>query len=280
MFSTFFLMLLAVWIWLLPIYLWGYAVSYLSGISWNRRRFWIGVLIGGMSVWLVWAFSYFDNNSNYIFLVLVGFVVTIASILFILIQSGSAYARILLQKFALANMIVIFALLIAILVLSSILPWGTIIALSITPLLISSAIEESSKHLMSIGLMSHDFAFSRRDIIIFTIFVVLGFVWIENLLYFFQAHISLSTWIFRSFFSLTAHLLASVICAYAWWRAIAYEPASFRYILIFALWISLAVLTHLGYNMILREGSILWLFIYMIVGYVVVTRGILMDKKL
>jgi PrsW family intramembrane metalloprotease len=188
-----------------------------------------------------------------------GFVGIIASVVWILIQSGSIYARVLLQKFAKANMIVIVALLISILILSSILPGGSILALGVTPLLISSAIEESSKHLMSIGLMSQDFAFSRRDIIIFTIFVVLGFVWIENFLYFFQAHVSLSTWIFRSFFSLTAHLLASVICAYAWWRAIAYEPASLHYILIFTLGIVLAVLTHLGYNLILEQGSMIGL---------------------
>jgi RsiW-degrading membrane proteinase PrsW (M82 family) len=87
---------------------------------------------------------------------------------------------------------------------------------------------------MSIGLMSQDFAFSRRDIIIFTLFVVLGFVFIENLLYLFLSDTGLSTWIFRSFFSLMAHLLASVICAYAWWRALSYEPYSLRYIAIFA----------------------------------------------
>jgi RsiW-degrading membrane proteinase PrsW (M82 family) len=81
------------------------------------------------------------------------------------------------------NTIVIVILLAVVLISTSILPGGAIIALSILPLLISSLIEESSKHLMSIGLMSQDFAFSRRDIIIFTLFVVLGFVFIENLLY-------------------------------------------------------------------------------------------------
>ncbi len=118
---------------------------------------------------------------------------------------------------------------------------------------------------MSIGLMSQDFAFSRRDIIIFTLFVVLGFVFVENLLYLFAADMSLSTWIFRSSISLMAHLLSAVICAYAWWRALSYEPDSVRYIAIFALGLSLAVLTHLGYNLILREGSILGLAVYMIV---------------
>jgi RsiW-degrading membrane proteinase PrsW (M82 family) len=131
---------------------------------------------------------------------------------------------------------------------------------------------------MSIGLMSQDFAFSRRDIIIFTLFVVLGFVFVENLLYLFASHTALSTWIFRSFFSLMAHLLASVICAYAWWRALSYEPYSVRYVAIFFTGFAIAVLTHLGYNLILQQGSMIGLFVYMIVGYVVVTRGMLMEK--
>ncbi len=80
-------------------------------------------------------------------------------------------------------MTIIVAILILVLISTSILPGGAIIALAVTPLLISSLIEESSKHLMSIGLMSQDFAFSRRDVIIFTLFVVLGFVFVENLLY-------------------------------------------------------------------------------------------------
>lgn len=121
-------------------------------------------------------------------------------------------------------MIIIVVILTLVLISTSVLPGGAIIALAIAPLLISSLIEESSKHLMSIGLMSQDFAFSRRDIVIFTLFVVLGFVFVENLLYLFQTDMRLSTWIFRSFFSLTAHLLSASICAYAWWRALSYEP--------------------------------------------------------
>ena len=149
MIYTIFLSCLAIWIWLLPIYLWGYAVSYLSDAPWNRRRFWIWVLIGGMSVWLVWLFSYLETERSYIFLLLIGFVCSIASAVFILIHSWSPYARLLLQKFAWVNMIVICILLVSICIISSIIPGGVPLALSIIPLLMSSAIEESSKHLMS-----------------------------------------------------------------------------------------------------------------------------------
>ena len=120
--------------------------------------------------------------------------------------------------------------------------------------------------------MSHDYRFSRSDIIIFTIFVVLGFIFIENLLYLFRADTSLTTWIYRSFFSLSAHLLSAVICAYAWWRALSYEPFSIRYIAIFSLGFIIAVLAHLGYNLILEQGSVTGLFVYMIVAYVVITQ--------
>lgn len=105
--------------------------------------------------------------------------------------------------------------------------------------------------------MSQDFRFSRSDIIIFTIFVVLGFIFIENLLYLVHGGFSLSTWIFRSFFSLSAHLLSAIICAYAWWRALSYEPFSWQYISIFTSGFIIAVIAHLGYNMILEQGSVI-----------------------
>ena len=278
MISHIFFIFFAFLVALLPIYLWGYGVSYLLDTPWNRRRFLLGMMIWGMSVSIVWLFSYAGSHSIYMMLATLLFVLILGMSLYILIRSGSVYARALLQQFATVNMMIIVVLLTIVLVSTSVLPGGAIIALSVTPLLISSLIEESSKHLMSIWLMSQDFAFSRRDIIIFTLFVVLGFVFAENILYLLRSDLVLSTWIFRSFFSLTAHLLAASICAYAWWRALSYEPYSVRYTAIFSTWFAIAVLTHLGYNLILQQGSMIGLFVYMIVGYVVVTRGMLMEK--
>ncbi len=275
MISHFFLSLLAFWIAFLPVYLWGYGVSYLLDTPWNRRRFFLGMMIWWLSICIVWIFSYLGTRSPYGLVALSIFFIILIASLFILIRSGSVYARALLQKFATINMLSIFILLTATITLSTFLPGWALLALSIAPLLISSLIEESSKHLMSIWLMSQNFAFSRRDIIIFTLFVVLGFVFIENLLYLAVSYTSLSTWIFRSFFSLLAHLLASVICAYAWWRALSYEPYSLRYISIFVIWFIIATLTHLCYNLILAEGSMIGLFVYMIIWYIVVTQGIL-----
>ncbi len=276
MLSTILLSFVAFWIALLPVYLWGYGVSYLLDTPWNRRRFLLGMTIGGFSVAVVWIFSYVKQfQSIYTIFASIGFILIIGILVYSLIQSGSLFARWVLQKVTMVNIGIIFLLLLLVTLSSTYIPGSIILVLSVLPLLISSIIEESSKHLMSIWLMSQDYRFSRSDIIIFTIFVVLGFIFIENLLYLFQADISLTTWIWRSFFSLSAHLLSAVICAYAWWRALSYEPFSTWYISIFSLGFITAVIAHLGYNMILEQGSIAGLFIYMIVAYVVITQGMI-----
>ncbi len=45
MFLTIFLAFIAFLIALLPVYLWGYGVSYLLDTPWNRRRFLLGMMI-------------------------------------------------------------------------------------------------------------------------------------------------------------------------------------------------------------------------------------------
>lgn len=113
----------------------------------------------------------------------VAFILTVSAFIFFLIYRGSVYARGILKKVAIVNIGIIFTILMVVSGVSVYIPGAIIVSLSMLPLLLSSLIEESSKHLMSIGLMSQDFRFSRSDIIIFTLFVVLGFVFIENLLY-------------------------------------------------------------------------------------------------
>lgn len=279
MFTLILLSLIAFFVALLPVYLWGYGVSRLLDTPWNRRRFILGMLIGWFSVAIVWLFSYMTNIQHiYIVLGTIGFILILSVIIFTLIYTGSAFARGVLQNVAITNIVTILIILILVSLGSLYIPWATVILLAVFPLLISSLIEESSKHLMSIGLMSQDFRFSRSDIIIFTIFVVLGFIFIENLFYLVQSNSSLSTWIFRSFFSLSAHLLSAVICAYAWWRALSYTPFSWQYVTIFASGFIIAVIAHLTYNMILEQGSIVWLFVYMIVGYMAVTTGMVWNN--
>ncbi|NRH21291.1 PrsW family intramembrane metalloprotease [Candidatus Gracilibacteria bacterium] len=277
--SFIFLSFVAFWVALLPVYLWGYAMSYLLDTPWNRKRFILGMIIGGASVGMVWGFSYIkENQILYTILISTLFIAILSTMTFILIRNGSNIARIMLQKITLVNMNIIILILGISLFVSNQIEGGVILMISILPLLLSALIEESSKHLMSIGLMSQDFRFSRSDIIIFTLFVVLGFVFIENLLYLLKGNFSLTTWIFRSFFTLVAHLLSAILCAYAWWKALSYPPFSVQYISIFALGFTVAVITHLGYNLILGEGSMIGLGLYLLGAYLVVTRGIIPEK--
>lgn len=140
-----------------------------------------------------------------------------------------------------------------------------ILLFSITPFL-----EEAAKHLGSVGLIGREFKFSKRDIISFTFFVVLGFVFAENLVYLASGQFSLGVWIGRSFFTLIAHVFTTLICAHYWWRALSYPLFSARYIMTFLTGFALAGGLHTLYNYLLSEGSILGLIIYAIVGYVLV----------
>jgi hypothetical protein len=282
MFSLLFFSFIAFWVALLPVYLWGYGISYLLDTPWNRRRFLMGMVIGSLSVGWVWLFSHIEiDNYKNIFLSSIIFIGVIFIFIFFLIQQGSSIARWLLKKFTIINSIIIVAVFIGSIMIANSLEWWYILMIAIIPFLLSALIEESSKHLMSIGLMSQDFRFSRSDIIIFTFFVVLGFVFVENLLYLvqvIQGKLSLTTWIFRSFFTLIAHLISAIICAYAWWRALSYEPFSYQYIIIFTFWFTLAVMAHLGYNMALNAGHIIGIYIYMLIGYILITKGIMIRK--
>ncbi len=264
---------------LLPIYIWWYISSVLLDEPWNRRRFLLWIVIGWVSVLFVWLFSILKDSSYfYAALAIWIFIILLTISVFILIQFWSNFARKILQKIAIANIIIITCWIILLVFISLIIPESAIILIMIAPLIISSLIEESSKHLMSIWLMSQDFRFSQRDVILFTIFVVLWFVFIENILYFFRWQWGMWTWIFRWFFSLIAHIFSAVICAYAWWRALSYIPFSLKYISIFTIGFWWAIISHMTYNYILQQGSIIWLFMYCIIAYFIITKSILKNS--
>jgi hypothetical protein len=134
-------------------------------------------------------------------------------------------------------------------------------------LLVTSLFEESSKHLVSLGLAGQDYRFSRSDIFSFTLFSVLGFVFAENVLYLTATDTAFFDWIYRSIFTLIAHVFAASVCAYFWWKALSYELFSVRYIATFLLGFALAIAAHTLYNIFSVSGSFLLLAIYVILGY-------------
>mgnify|MGYP006910630200 CR=1 FL=1 len=78
MFTFLILSFIAFWVAILPVYLWGFGVSYLLDTPWNRRRFLLGMFIGGISVGIVWLFSYIKMGyGSYIFLSSIFYIVFI-----------------------------------------------------------------------------------------------------------------------------------------------------------------------------------------------------------
>ncbi len=200
----------------------------------------------------------------------IGYFLILTFIILGLTLFGSRFARVFLQKIALVHAILLLIVLLCIYMLRQ----GGDIIPSITPaialLLLTPFLEEGAKHLWTVWLMGRDFHFSQKDIISFTFFVVLGFVFAENFLYLVRGDFSLSTWIWRSFFSLVAHVFSALICAHYWWKALSYPLFSLRYILTFIIWFILAGGAHMLYNTLASAGSIVGLIMYAIVGYILV----------
>lgn len=133
--------------------------------------------------------------------------------------------------------------------------------------MITATLEESAKH---IGYMSTDTSSyeSKRWMLMMTFFIVLGFAFIENILYLFQFIESdsvgafLRSWMMRSIFSLIAHIFVSFVLTYAWWKALSYPLFSLRYISIFILGSVLAIGSHALYNTLIDSESISSILIF------------------
>lgn len=207
------------------------------------------------------------------------FFLLIYIVVFVLTFLGSAFARVFLRKIAIINTIIIFLLIVGILFITSIIPGSAVLSVLGISLLLASVFEEAAKHLMSVGLTGRDFRFSKQDIIFFTFFVVLGFVFVENILYFIYSDFSLVQWVFRSFFTLIAHLFAASMCAYFWWKALSYPLFSLRYFTTFLLGFFLASIIHMLYNLSLEKGSLLFVLLFTIAGYMVFTKLIMKEDK-
>lgn len=270
------LFLLAFWVALLPIYFWGYALTIFFRDDWSRLRFWVGIWAGSFSVCLVYILSLFPEKS--VFLqggVIGGFFLLLYLLIIILTFFGSSYARVFIRKIALLHASIMFLSILAMTFMQHIFGEISLVSWVLFPLLFSAFLEESAKHLGSIGLIGRDFSFSQKDVILMTFFVVLWFVFAENLLYFFDGRWSLPVWIFRSFFTLLAHIFLASICAYFWWKALSYRLFSLRYVATFFFGFLIASMFHFVYNSFLESGSMIGIFIALAWGYVFFTRALL-----
>ncbi len=289
MLTLLFSVILLLWFVLFPILLWGYGVTLLSVHEWNRSRFFYGMMGWWISVGVLHFFTWYLQGSFLMRAWAISFVLAIL-FLFVFIATGkwSSYVKIFLRKTALLH-IVLFTLLyiffegiskVFLLNIQEYLPlyWWMMWYF------FAASIEESTKHLSSVGLTAKEFRFSRKDLLIFIFFISLGFVCIENILYLIQAFPHgirdiVFTGMNRSIFSLLAHLFSASICVMFWWRALSYWVFSWRYIVIFLLGFILSSLSHVGFNVILLYAPYWWVILYAIIAYITFTQWLVLDES-
>ena len=272
-----------------PLLLWGYGTLYLSQNIWNRNRFIFGMIGWAIAVAVIILFGKFKvSESNLLtiisFLIMFG---SIWSIAWWATKSGSPFIWWFLRKVLLLHSLIFIFVCIAGVLIEDIFPHSNsllVLLTSIWGFLLAASIEEWVKHISTLGLTSKEFRFTRRDFLLFTFFVTLGFSTIENAIYLFWK-IDSSPWsilligISRILFSLTIHVFAASICVMLWWKALSYKIFSYKYVLFFLLGYIAATVVHGLYNFLLVHSYIFPLFVLTGVGYFSFTQWLNLDER-
>ncbi len=272
-----------------PILLWGYGVNMLSHHEWNRIRFLYGMIGGGLSVLILYFLRTLLEGSLLIrIFTSISIIIVILWFVWWATARGSIYAKVFLRKMAFlhAAFFLGIILLIEYIFFESwyIFDWAVPILGSIMWFVFAASIEESLKHLSSVGLTAKQFRFTRRDLLIFAFFITLGFVFVENILYLILAFphgisVLILTGMSRSFFSLLAHLLSASICVMFWWRALWYGVFSWKYSLTFLSGFILATFAHALFNILVEHAPYWWLILYASIAYIVFTQWLALDTE-
>lgn len=271
---------------LFPVLLWAYGAVFLSSHPWNRRRFIIGLLGWWCTVWLIAVFSsFFGGNLLLQILTTIGVFLIIWIGVVIFTQYWSIYIRTFIRKIIGLHILLISVSLFMYYGISHFFP-TTPLTLSLFSgmswFFIAASLEEWVKHLSSVWLSSRDFRFSRRDFLIFTLFITLGFVFFENSIYLIRAipeWISSVIWagITRSIFSLSLHVFAASICIVFWWRALSYWVFSWQYSILFLAGFALATTVHGIFNIAIQQWYTVVVIILAILSYIFFTQWLLYD---
>lgn len=249
-----------VFILLLPLYLWAYGVSCLQDdAQLIRGRFWGGVLSWVFSVGTVYVITQFWWGTFIEWLMGIGgfFIclfwgVILGSVIWS--QVARRYIR-AMGVFHIGYMLILVAF---IAMGIHFFPKYLSLFIVIMPILLAVFFEESAKHMTVLGYLGKDFRFSLRDFAYFSFFVVVGFVFFENILYFFSGQYPMISLVYRSFFPFATHLLSTLLCTLMWWRALSFPFFSLRYIVWFLSWLIAAIIVHAVYNISLAHG---WMII-------------------
>lgn len=269
-----------------PIILWGYGTTLLSSSLWNRSRFFSWLFSGLISVGSVAFFSSIMESDDIRMMLLFLALFFVSSLIaYIVTASGSHFIRGFLRRVIVLHSTIFGSLFVLSFlsgdVLSWVREWWALLAWFST-FLIAASIEEWVKHISTLGITSREFRFTRRDFLLFTFFVTLGFVMFENLLYMIRAfdtslwNISL-LWFSRILFALPLHVFASAICVVMWWMALSYRFLSWQYISLFSLGYIWAVCVHASYNILLSHSLLLGVVILTGIWYISFTQWITED---
>ncbi|NVP17101.1 PrsW family intramembrane metalloprotease [Candidatus Gracilibacteria bacterium] len=300
-----------------PIVIWAYAFSFTDENPLNKKRFLAGILAGILSVIpilyidKIMGFLDFEYLNVFYFATRIKnlfssleFGISLSLFLFLIIILSFFLGGFFKNKSKIFNIYIknTFVFLIFILFLSLFLflfgyifsnfdftienpiNFGNIVfdtlKLIIFYYVIVAFVEEASKHFNFLQ-SSIFYIKNTKDGVLYSIFIALGFSFIENMLYLYNYYLSygisselLKLYFFRSAFSVMVHVLSSSIIAYYFTRALLLyrgKDLSFPYFKIFSFGIFVSILLHLVFDVALTLGFVFIIFIYFIGGYLYVS---------
>lgn len=286
--SHLFLLLPVICIIFLPIILWGYGFSILYTKEFHRTRFFIGLITGwcitaGISVsgFIIDISWYLIFPVWLLFLLIFSFLIT-ACMSLISHKKDLLPTKYQFRYFFSHSLFFAFSIGFMTLYPESYFI-GSLFG-SFFGYMITAGLEESAKH---IGYISTDTSSyeSKRWMLMMTFFIVLGFAFIENIMYLFQfiesedIGLFLRSWMMRSLFSLIAHVFVSFLLTYAWWKALSYPFFTFRYGAFFLIGSILAIGWHALYNTLIDSGNIFAILIFVSVALFVTSRMMWKEEK-
>lgn len=255
---------------LFPLYFWGYVLTlFQENDKTVHFKFWAGVFSWCISVGMTLIFAkFFKNFHIFSFIAIFLALLSIFYIfIFLATRFGSSVSRTFVRKTSILHMSVVACIFLLILFLWKFFQTDAIFSGILLAVFLPAFFEEISKHLSMMWLLGQKFSFSLRELTLFVFCVVLGFVFVENVLYFSVYGASIGLSLSRSIFAFSAHLLSALVAMFAWWKALEYPLISWKYFSFFFSGFLWASILHFFYNYSIGNNSQILLIPYCFAAY-------------
>lgn len=294
-----------------PILIWGYVFSYFENSNLNTKKFLSWIIAWWISVFPVLFidsfFSWFLKDFNIFYLIseLAPWIQIFLSISIIWIIVA-ALAAIFWWVFFTSNFldsrktffknILIFLgfsiIFVGIYLILWLIPWFNnnvknpleiswnifnTLRLLISYYLVIGFVEELSKHFNFLSSSLRD-SITIKKWVLYSIFVALGFWFVENIFYVYTILSRnwldsglFTTFIFRSIFSLSVHIICSVLVWYYFIKAYKQTTKLVDYIKVFFVWILIWIFMHWLFDVMMTLGITIFIFLYFIFNYMYTT---------